>query len=226
MKVIGHIHTDFPEKFGVPRQSGLVPDLQASITFLPEYRQPEAFRGLEKFSHIWILWQFHKAGQKHWNATVKPPKLGGNMRMGVFATRSPFRPNHIGLSSVKLEFIEWTKENGPVLHVSGADLLDGTPIYDIKPYLAYTDSHPEATGGFTEQIDTNPLTVEFPSDLLKQIPKDKQSALLSLLEQDPRPGYQHEPERRYGVAFAGYDVRFHVDGTTLTVVEIVPYQQN
>lgn len=226
MDIIGHIHTDFSEKFGIPRQSGLVEELKASIIFLPEYRQPEAFRGLEEFSHIWILWQFHKAERENWSATVKPPKLGGNTRMGVFATRSPFRPNNIGLSSVKLDSIEFTKENGPVLHVSGADLLNGTPIYDIKPYLAYTDSHPEATGGFTEHIDTNPLIVEFPYNLLNLIPADKQAALLALLEQDPRPGYQHEPERKYGVAFAGYDVRFYVDGNYLTVVEVVPYQQH
>lgn len=226
MEIIGHIHTDFSEKFGIPRQSGLVEELKASIVFLPEYRQPEAFRGLEEFSHIWILWQFHKAERENWSATVKPPKLGGNTRMGVFATRSPFRPNNIGLSSVKLDSIEFTKENGPVLHVSGADLLDGTPIYDIKPYLAYTDSHPEATGGFTEHIDTNPLIVDFPTNLLNLIPPDKQAALLALLEQDPRPGYQHEPERKYGVAFAGYDVRFYVDGNHLTVVEVVPYQQS
>lgn len=221
MEIIGYIHTDFTEKFGIPRQSGLVEELKATITFLPEYRQPEAFRGLDEFSHIWLLWKFHKAERAHWSATVKPPKLGGNTRMGVFATRSPFRPNNIGLSSVKLDFIEYTNDAGPILHVSGADLLDGTPIYDIKPYLAYTDSHPTASGGFTAHINNTPLTIEFPKDLLNRIPSGKQAALLSLLAEDPRPGYQNEPERRYGIAFAGYDIRFYVEGTCLSVVEVI-----
>lgn len=221
MEIIGYIHTDFSEKFGIPRQSGLVEELKATITFLPKYRQQEAFRGLEAFTHIWLLWQFHKAEREHWSATVKPPKLGGNTRMGVFATRSPFRPNNIGLSSVKLDLIEYTEDGGPVLHVSGADLLDGTPIYDIKPYLAYTDSHPDAAGGWTSYLHNPPLTIHFPKDLLKMIPKDKQAALRSLLAEDPRPGYQNEPKRRYGIAFAGYDIRFYVDGTDLSVVEII-----
>lgn len=221
MEIIGYIHTDFSEKFGIPRQSGLVKELKASIVFLPEYRQPEAFRGLEEFSHIWILWQFHKATKEHWSATVKPPKLGGNTRMGVFATRSPFRPNNIGLSSVKLDSIEFKKDTGPILHVSGADLLDGTPIYDIKPYLAYTDCHPDAVSGFADQIPASPLTVKFPEELLNTIPSDKREALLAILAEDPRPGYQHEAGRRYGVSFAGFDIRFYIDGQTLTVAEVV-----
>ncbi len=220
MQIIGYIHTDFSEKFGIPRQSGLVEELTATITFLPEYRQPEAFRGLASFSHIWLLWQFHKAEREHWSATVKPPKLGGNTRMGVFATRSPFRPNHIGLSSVKLDFIEYTRDAGPVLHVSGADLLDGTPIYDIKPYLAYTDSHPKATGGWTNRVDNTTLHVECSDEFISIIPAGKRKALLDILASDPRPGYQSDPDRRYGIAYAGYNVRFKIVGNILTVTEI------
>lgn len=222
LKIIGYIHTDFSEKFGIPRQSGIVPELMATITFLPEYRQIEAFRGLENFSHIWLLWSFDKAKQDNWCATVKPPKLGGNMRMGVFATRSPYRPNSIGLSSVRLESIEYTKNTGPVLHVSGADLQDGTPIYDIKPYLSYTDCHTDATCGFAEQAKTDKLNIHFPSELLALIPEDKRAALQGVLAEDPRPGYQNDPERRYGVSFAGFDVRFTINETELYVVEVVP----
>ncbi len=222
LKIIGYIHTDFAEKFGIPRQSGIVPELTATITFLPEYRQIEAFRGLENFSHIWLLWSFDKVKRDNWCATVKPPKLGGNMRMGVFATRSPFRPNSIGLSSVRLESIEYEKSTGPVLHVSGADLQDGTPIYDIKPYLSYTDCHTDATCGFIEQSKTDKLNIHFPKELLTLIPEEKRAALQGVLAEDPRPGYQNDSERRYGIAFAGFDIRFTIDETELYVVEVVP----
>lgn len=224
MNIIGHVYTDFQEKFGIPRQSGLVDELTGTVVFLPEYRQPEAFRGLEDFSHIWILWEFHKAKRENWSATVKPPKLGGNKRMGVFATRSPFRPNNIGLSSVKLTEIEYTDDYGPILHISGVDLLNGTPVYDIKPYIPYTDCHPDATGGFTEHLHTGKLDVIFPPELLAMIPEAKRPALIGILAEDPRPGYQHDPDRRYGVAFAGFDVRFHINGNVLTVCEVVAVQ--
>ncbi len=221
MEIIGHIYTDFDEKFGIPRQSGIVDELIGKIIFLPEYRQPEAFRGLKDFSYIWLLWEFHMANRATSRATVKPPKLGGNKRMGVFATRSPYRPNNIGLSSVKLLDILYTEKNGPVLIVSGADLLNGTPIYDIKPYLAFTDSHPDARGGFTADIPDTKLEVNFPDELLKKIPEDKQTPLIHVLAEDPRPGYQDDPTRRYGVLFAGFDVRFYVKDGMLTVCEVV-----
>ena len=221
MEIIGHIYTDFDEKFGIPRQSGIVDELIGKIVFLPEYRQPEAFRGLKDFFYIWILWEFHMAKRDTWSATVKPPKLGGNKRMGVFATRSPYRPNNIGLSSVKLLDILYTEKDGPVLIVSGADLLNGTPIYDIKPYLAFTDSHPDAGGGFTADISDTKLEVNFPDELLKKIPEDKRKALIHVLAEDPRPGYQDDPSRRYGVLFAGFDIRFYVNGEILTVCEVV-----
>ncbi len=222
MEIIGHIYTDFDEKFGIPRQSGIVDELTGRIVFLPEYRQPEAFRGLTDFSYIWILWDFHMAKRENWSATVKPPKLGGNKRMGVFATRSPYRPNNIGLSSVKLVDILYTENEGPVLIVNGADLLNGTPIYDIKPYLPFTDCHPDAKGGFTDEISDYKLTVEFPEELLVLIPEDKRNALIHVLEEDPRPAYQDDPSRRYGVLFAGFDVRFFVNKKILTVCEVVP----
>ncbi|MBQ8857314.1 MAG: tRNA (N6-threonylcarbamoyladenosine(37)-N6)-methyltransferase TrmO [Lachnospiraceae bacterium] len=221
MKIIGHIHTDFPAKFGVPRQSGLVPELKATITFEPEYRIPEAFRGLEEFSHIWLLWKFSKSEKEHWSATVKPPRLGGKKRMGVFATRSPYRPNDIGLSSVKLEKIEFDEQKGPILHVAGADLVDGTPIYDIKPYIAYADSHPEATEGFAGTVKGKGLTVIFPQELLACYPEEKREAIVGVLKQDPRPAYDIDETRVYGVEFAGYDVRFTVTGDVLTVKELV-----
>lgn len=221
MKIIAHIRTDFTEKFGIPRQSGLIEELTGRIVFEPEYRTPEAFRGLEDFSHIWILWKFSKVKRKTWAATVKPPRLGGNRRMGVFATRSPYRPNDIGLSSVKLTEIEWSEKLGPVLHVAGADLLDGTPIYDIKPYLPYTDSHPDAVAGFAGEVYAHALEVVFPETLLTMFPEGKRQAILEVLEQDPRPAYQHDPDRKYGVAFAGFDVRFFVSGNVLTVCEVV-----
>ncbi len=223
MDIIGYVYTDFDEKFGIPRQSGIVKELTGTIVFLPEYRQPEAFRGLEDFTYIWILWEFHKAKRENWSATVKPPKLGGNKRMGVFATRSPFRPNNIGLSSVRLLGIEYSEEFGPVLKIAGADLLNRTPVYDIKPYIAYTDCHPDASGGFTETISPEKLNVIFPSELLAKIPEQKRPALIGILAEDPRPGYQDDAARKYGVAFAGFDVRFHICGNQLTVCEVVPY---
>ena len=221
MKIIGHIHTDFPSKFGIPRQSGLVPQLKGTITFEPEFRNPEAFRGLEEFSHIWLLWKFSRSEKEHWSATVKPPRLGGKKRMGVFATRSPYRPNDIGLSSVKLEKISYDSKMGPVLHVSGADLMDGTPIYDIKPYIAYSDSHPDATEGFAGQVKEKGLEVDFPEELLMLYPKDARVAILGVLAQDPRPAYDTDETRVYGVEFAGYDVRFTVKEKRLTVKELV-----
>lgn len=221
MKIIAHIHTDFPSKFGIPRQSGLVESLKGWIVFEPEYRNPDAFRGLDGFSHIWLLWKFSENSRPSWSATVKPPRLGGNKRMGVFATRSPFRPNDIGLSSVRLEKVVFDPEYGPVLHVAGADLMDGTPIYDVKPYLPYTDSHPDAVGGFAQDVYDYALEVEFPPDLLSLLPKEKQEGIMEVLRQDPRPSYQNLPDRRYGVEFAGFDVRFHVQGNRLVVCEVV-----
>ena len=222
MKVIARIHSDFPEKFGIPRQSGLVPALRAKIVFEPEYRNPDALRGIEGFSHLWLIWQFSRAIREEWSPTVKPPRLGGNQRMGVFATRSPFRPNPIGLSCVRLQRVELHTAEGPVLWVAGIDLLDGTPIYDVKPYLPYADCHPEATGGFAQEVMGHRLEVAFPEELLALVPPEKREALREVLAQDPRPGYQHnEPDRRYGVAFAGLDVRFTVEGDVLLVREVV-----
>lgn len=221
MKIIGHIHTDFSSKFGIPRQSGLVPELKGIITFEPEFRNPQAFRGLEEFSHIWILWKFSKSEKEHWSATVKPPRLGGKKRMGVFATRSPYRPNDIGLSSVKLEKISFDEKLGPMLYVAGADLLDGTPIYDIKPYIAYTDSHPDAAEGFAGKVREKELQVDFPEELLELFPKEKRDAILGVLSQDPRPAYDTDETRLYGVEFAGFDVRFTVTGELLKVKELI-----
>ncbi len=220
MKIIARISTDLPSKFGLPRQSGLVEGIEGRIVFEPEYRTPEAFRGLEDFSHIWILWQFSEAVRDGWSPTVRPPMLGGNKRVGVFATRSPFRPNSIGLSSVKLKSIEFTADKGPVLHVCGCDLMDGTPIYDIKPYLAYTDSHPDAIGGFTQALPERSLSVEVSEELLSRVPADKRDTLKAILSQDPRPSYQDNPERIYGFVFAGLEVRFVVCDGVLSVVSI------
>ena len=222
LEEIAHIRTDFPSKFGIPRQSGLIESLKGTVVFTPKYRDASALRGLEGFSHIWLIWQFSESVMTDWSPTVKPPRLGGNRRVGVFATRSPFRPNPLGLSCVKLEGIDLSTPEGPVLRVSGADLMDGTPIYDIKPYLPYADCHPEATGGFTDGVRIVPLTIDFPSEWLDRIPEDKRAALFSVLEQDPRPGYRHgDSDRRYGVAFAGFDVRFTVYEGTLHVREVV-----
>ncbi|MBP8641291.1 MAG: tRNA (N6-threonylcarbamoyladenosine(37)-N6)-methyltransferase TrmO [Oscillospiraceae bacterium] len=220
-KIIARIHTEFPTKFGIPRQSGLVEALKATIVFEPEYRNPEALRGLEGFSHIWLIWEFSEAIRDSWSPTVRPPRLGGNTRMGVFATRSPFRPNAIGLSSVKLDSIAQHPDFGSVLYVSGADLMDNTPIYDIKPYLPYTDCHPEAVGGFVEPLDERLLEVKFAERLLEQIPEERHNAIIGVLGLDPRPSYQDEPERVYGIEFAGFDIKFSVVGKTLTVCELV-----
>ncbi len=220
MQIIARIRSPFAEKFGIPRQSGVVEDVRATVVFEPEYRNPEAVRGLEGFSHIWLIWQFSETVRQTWSPTVRPPRLGGNQRMGVFATRSPFRPNAIGLSSVRLERVEIDRELGPVLHVSGADLMDGTPIFDIKPYLPYTDSHPEATGGFTDGTDMEQLTVDFPHELLERVAPEQRPGLLGVLASDPRPRYQDDPARVYGLTFAGRNVKFTVDGGKLTVLEV------
>lgn len=225
MHVIARIHNDFPTKFGLPRQSGLVNGLRSMIVFEPEYRVPEALRGMEGYSHLWLIWQFHQAERDTWSPTVRPPRLGGNARMGVFATRSPFRPNPIGLSCVKLEAIQQDAKLGAVLIVSGADLMDGTPIYDIKPYLPYADCHPEATGGFAHEVKDHAVEVVIPEEMLAKVPADKQEALQGVLAQDPRPGYQKDPERVYGFTFAGMEVRFRVAEDVLTVTEIVPMEE-
>lgn len=222
VKVIATIHTDFATKFGVPRQSGLVKGLTGRIVFEPGYRRPEAFRGLEGFSHIWLLWCFSEARREEWSPTVRPPRLGGNVRMGVFATRSPFRPNAIGLSSVRLLRVEWHPEDGPVLWVEGADLADGTPIYDIKPYLPYTDAHPDATGGFTDalQQENARLQVLLPDGVCEALPGEKREALIEVLAADPRPHYQQDGGRVYGMGFAGHEVRFKVEDGVLEVISI------
>ena len=220
MKTIARIHTDFPTKFGIPRQSGIVASLQGTIVFEPEYRNAEAVRGLEEFSHIWLLWEFSEAKRDEWSPTVRPPRLGGNVRKGVFATRSPFRPNPIGLSSVRLEKVEIDPKLGPVLHVSGADLMDGTPIYDIKPYIAYTDSHPEAVSGFASTPADFLLEVDISEELLQQIPENQKKSLIDVLAHDPRPQYQDDPKRVYGMAFADMEVRFQVEGMQLKVVDV------
>ncbi|MBQ8917516.1 MAG: tRNA (N6-threonylcarbamoyladenosine(37)-N6)-methyltransferase TrmO [Oscillospiraceae bacterium] len=221
MKIIAHIRSDFTTKFGIPRQSGLVDSLKARIVFEPEYRVAEAFRGLEGYSHIWLIWKFSEAVREDWSPTVRPPRLGGNTRMGVFASRSPFRPNPIGLSSVKLERIELDSPEGPVLHISGADLMDGTPIYDIKPYLPYVDCHTEATGGFALQTKEGVIEVNYPSELLERLPEDRREALLDVLAQDPRPAYQSDAGRVYGMEFAGFEIKFRADDRFLTVEDIV-----
>ena len=221
MNIIARIQSDFPTKFGVPRQSGLVDELEALVVFEPEYRNPDALRGIEGFSHLWLIWQFHQAVRDTWSPTVRPPRLGGNTRIGVFATRSPFRPNAIGLSSVRLLAVEHRPELGTVLRVAGADLMDGTPILDIKPYLPYADCHPEAAGGFAADGGKT-LEVDLPDHLRAQIPKDKRAALVGVLARDPRPSYQQDPDRVYGMDFAGYNIRFSVDGGVLTVREIAP----
>lgn len=222
---IAHIETDFSEKFGIPRQSGLVEELRARIVFEPEFRSPDAVRGLDGYDYIWLVWQFSTVVQArqdgtNWRPTVRPPRLGGNTRMGVFATRSPFRPNALGLSSVKLLKVEPNTPQGPVLTVGGADLLDGTPIFDIKPYLPYVDAHPEARGGFTEQTAAYALEVQCPQPLLDKLPENKRAALLGVLKNDPRPAYQHDPDRVYAMDFGGYRVQFQVGESMLTVIDI------
>lgn len=221
MRPVARIRSDFPEKFGIPRQSGVVESLEAKIVFEPEFRVMDAVRGLEDFSHIWLIWEFSAAVRDTWSPTVRPPRLGGNVRMGVFATRSPFRPNPIGLSCVKLLKVEQDEALGPVLTVAGADLMDGTPIYDIKPYIPYADCHPEAVGGFTTNVDMKPLNVDFPAELLDKVPQEKRDALIGVLEQDPRPRYQKDPGRIYGLSFAGLEVKFSVEAQILAVKEII-----
>lgn len=220
METIAYIRTDFPEKFGIPRQSGLVPSLRGTVVFEPPYRHPQAVRGLEGFSHIWLLWKFSRSRKERWSATVKPPRLHGK-RMGVFATRSPFRPNDIGLSCVRLEGVEADPVCGPVLYVSGADLMDGTPIYDIKPYIPFTDCRPEATEGYTEETRLHRLQVDFPEELLRRYPAEKQRAIIGVLAQDPRPAYGQDENRVYGVSFAGFDVKFQVEKEVLKVCDVV-----
>lgn len=220
IQVIAKMHSDFPTKFGIPRQSGLVGSLRSTIVFEPEFRNPEALRGLDDFSHLWIIWQFSEAVRQEWSPTVRPPRLGGNTRMGVFATRSPFRPNNLGLSSVKILGIEQTQDFGTVIHVAGADLMNGTPIFDIKPYIPYSDSHPDAAGGFTDTADDFLLNVDFPAHLLEKLPESKRTAAIGVLSHDPRPSYQRNPNRTYGLTFAGFDIRFTVKDNTLYVKEV------
>ena len=220
IQIIARMHSDFATKFGIPRQSGLVEELRSTIVFEPEYRNADALRGIEGFSHLWIIWQFSEAVRSDWSPTVRPPRLGGNTRIGVFATRSPFRPNHLGLSCVKLLGVEETEEFGTVIHVGGADLMDGTPIFDIKPYVPYADCHPEAAGGFTDTAGEYLLQVVFPEELLVILPADKRQAAVSVLSHDPRPSYQRNPDRMYGLTFAGYDIRFRVQEDVLTVTAV------
>ena len=222
IRPIARMRSDFPTKFGIPRQSGLVEELRSTIVFEPEFRNPDSLRGIDGFSHLWLIWQFSEAVRDHWSPTVRPPRLGGNARMGVFATRSPFRPNNLGLSCVKLLGIEQTDENGAVLHVAGADLMDGTPIFDIKPYIPYSDSYPDALGGFTDTAGEFILQVNFPGELLQRLPESKRSAAIAVLSHDPRPSYQRKPGRVYGLSFAGYDLRFTVEDDLLTVVDATP----
>lgn len=220
MKIIATIHNDFTTKFGIPRQSGLVPEVESIIVFEPDYRNPEALRGLTDFTHLWLIWSFHLAERETWSPTVRPPILGGNTRVGVFATRSPFRPNPIGLSCVRLLGVEETKDYGPVIHVSGADLMNGTPIYDIKPYIPYADCHPDAIGGFTETAVKRTVSVMIPDPLLAQIPSEKLDALRAILAQDPRPAYQDDPDRVYGLTFGDLNLHFTVSDGILTVTDV------
>lgn len=220
MKIIARMKSDFPSKFGIPRQSGLVDSLRSTIVFEPEYRNEDALRGLEAFSHLWIIWQFSEAVRDCWSPTVRPPRLGGNTRLGVFATRSPFRPNSIGLSSVKILGIEKTQNHSTVIHVAGADLMDGTPIFDIKPYIPYCDSHPDATGGFTDSAQDYILSVDFPFELMEKVPMDKRQSLIDVLSHDPRPSYQSDPDRIYGLNFGGQDIHFQIKDKTLCVIDV------
>ena len=217
---IATMRSDFPTKFGIPRQSGLAKSLRSTIVFEPKYRNAEALRGLTDFSHLWIIWQFSEAVRSEWTPTVRPPRLGGNTRMGVFATRSPFRPNSLGLSCVELIGLEQTEDNGTVIHVAGADLMDGTPIFDIKPYIPYSDSHPDALGGFTTTAADYLLQVNFPAELLNKLPESKQEAAMEVLSHDPRPSYQKDSDRVYGLSFAGFDIRFTVSDNVLYVNEV------
>lgn len=221
MKIIARVRSDFSSKFGIPRQSGLVEELKSTVVFEPEFRDENALRGIEQFSHLWLIWQFSENADAGWSPTVRPPRLGGNARLGVFATRSPFRPNPIGLSSVRLEGVEREPKLGPVLHIACADLMDGTPILDIKPYIPFSDVHADATDGYTAQTVAHHLEVDFPAELLARIPPEKRAALKGVLAQDPRPSYQKNPDRVYGFPFAGYEIRFTVSGGVLRVAEIL-----
>ena len=221
MEPVAHIRSDFATKFGVPRQAGVVKELRAAVVLDPPYRSPEALRGIEGFSHLWLIWEFSHSRRAGWSPTVRPPRLGGNRRIGVFASRSPFRPNPIGLSCVRLERVEWDTPDGPALIVSGADLVDGTPILDIKPYVPYADCRPEAKGGFAAAAPEGALAVEIPPELLERVRPDKRAALLGVLAQDPRPSYQDDPGRVYGFGFAGLEVRFRVEEGALTVVDVL-----
>ena len=220
MKIIARIYTDFKEKFGIPRQSGIAANTPGRVVFSPEYRVPEALRGIEGYSHLWLIWEFSEAKRKSWSPTVRPPRLGGNKRVGVFATRSPFRPNPIGLSSVRLVGVEHTEDEGDVLLVEGADILNGTPVYDIKPYLAYTDSHPDAVGGFADQVRDYKLEVTVSEELLRRVPIDKQAALITVLEGDPRPQYKPDGDAEYGMNYADMEISFKVRDGILTVTDI------
>ena len=217
---IAHIRTDFGSKFGVPRQSGVVDELRARIVFEPAYRNPDALRGMEDFSHLWLIWHFSEVKQENWSPTVRPPRLGGNTRMGVFATRSPFRPHPIGLSAVRIVGIDLHTPEGPVITVAGADLMDGTPIFDLKPYIAYADSHPDAKGGFIEGLTDRSVQVVCDEAHLSPLPDETRQSLLAVLAHDPRPTYQNDPDRVYGMEFGGFNVRFTVAEGVLTVVEI------
>lgn len=219
LKVIAHIESDFQTKFGVPRQSSLVPELTGRVVFEPEYRNPDALRGIEGFDRLWLIWQFSESVLDEWRPTVRPPRLGGNARMGVFATRSPFRPNPLGLSCVELDAVEWDAPDGPALRVRGADLMDGTPIYDVKPYAPYADAFPDARGGFAS-VRPETVAVDCPAELLARVDEGKRDALLGVLAHDPRPRYQDDPARVYGMAFGGYEVKFRVADGVLTVTEI------
>jgi tRNA-Thr(GGU) m(6)t(6)A37 methyltransferase TsaA len=221
IRPIARMRSDFPSKFGIPRQSGLVQELRSTIVFEPEFRNADTLRGLEGYSHLWLIWQFSEAVRTDWSPTVRPPRLGGNTRMGVFATRSPFRPNNLGLSCVRLIGVEQTANEGTVVHVAGADLMDGTPIFDIKPYVPYSDCHPNALGGFTDTAGEFLLKVDFPEALLSRLPEAKRDAAVGVLSHDPRPSYQRDPDRVYGLPFAGFDIRFRVKGDVLTVCDVV-----
>lgn len=220
-KIIAYVHTDFPAKFGIPRQSGLINSLKGTLCFEPEFRNPDVVRGLEEFSHIWLLWRCSESIRNTWSATVAPPRLGGRVKKGVFATRSPFRPNPIGLSSVRLERIVYDETLGPVLHISGADILDGTPVYDIKPYLAYTDSHPEARAGFADTVLGYGLEVSFPEALLQKLPKEQRDTVIELLRQDPRPGTKEAPDKEYRMLFGDYDIWFFVRNDQVQVSNVI-----
>lgn len=225
IQAIAHMKSDFATKFGIPRQSGLVEELRSTIVFEPEFRNNDALRGIEEYSHLWLIWQFSGAVRSTWSPTVRPPRLGGNTRMGVFATRSPFRPNHLALSCVKLLGLEHTAKFGTVLHVGGADLMDGTPIFDIKPYIPYADCHPEASGGFTTHAESFLLEVDFPPELLHLLPEEKHAAVLAVLSHDPRPSYQADESRIYAMTFSGFDIRFTVCDAKLTVCQVLPIKK-